>query len=270
MYKCIEGVNENGELNINRKEIPIGEVAYYARENSWDHRQHGSSRYSVHWGIVENHYLGEVCLQLYEPFDRRMINGIPIKEFRTPTEWQKLPKGWTYSTQLYELGWNDWKEDIAKNMPCRLDHPEDLKAAIEEGLFVKVQDNDHCEIGTEIDKHGFRIVRSYPMGKYYPTYASVRCDRLYRTYDEAQKWIDEYEAELNRQAALSDYEWSVELIDKTIAKAKFFGYITEDQAVEAKERLLAMDDVENLHTRVGNGKIEYRYERHKRWYGLEF
>lgn len=65
------------ELNINRKEHPIGSVVYFIKQRGYDKE--------VSFGIVEEHYPDVICLQLYELIDTRLINGIPIKDFITPT-----------------------------------------------------------------------------------------------------------------------------------------------------------------------------------------
>lgn len=33
----------------------------------------------------------------------RLINGVPFDDFRSETEFKKVPKGWTYSTDLYTV-----------------------------------------------------------------------------------------------------------------------------------------------------------------------
>lgn len=247
------------ELEINRKTIPKGEVAYFL-ENTYQ-----IGRKKISYGIVEEHYHSEIVLQLYEPFDRRTINGVPIKEFETPTKWMKLPKGWTYSTQLFELGTNDWKIDKAKK-PFDFKNPANIKEAITEGLLVKVQDNDHCSIETEIDKkEGFRIIRRYPMFDYHPTYVSKLYNEVYVTYDEAKAEMDAIEAEYMRISNLSDLEWSWEQIEKSLSKAIFFGYITEEQAEDIRKRINDLGNVEDLNTRVSKNTVQWRYEKEKRW-----
>jgi hypothetical protein len=52
--------------------------------------------------------------------------------------------------------------------------------------------------------------------KQYETHTSIRPDKAFFTYAEAQKEVDANNAELERIANLSDYDWSVEQIDKTL------------------------------------------------------
>ena len=148
-------------------------------------------------------------------------------------------------------------------------YDEDIKKAISNGFLIKVQEKDHCIFETEIDKEkGWRIVRKY-YDNYKPPYVSRFYYDVYATYDEAKEKADEIKAELDRQANLTDYEWSVEQIDKMLYKAAKFNYITEEQAKEFRQRLLALDDVEEVCCRVCNRSVQWKYDHHKKWKTLK-
>lgn len=53
-----------------------------------------------------------------------------------------------------------------------------------------------------------------------PKYQTILCHELYRTYKEAKKEVDENIEEFIRQSNLTDYEWSVEQIDKNLLRWK--------------------------------------------------
>lgn len=249
------------ELKINRKDLPVGSVGYFVERSN-----NPPYEYQVHFGIVKVHYPGEIALQLYELVDVRLINGTPIKEFETPTRWMKLPKGWTYSTKLYDLSFGEFNHDPSD---YNLEKPEDILKAIDNGILVKVQDNDHARIETEIDKKdGFRIVRNYPPYDFYRTYVTVRFDKVYATYEEAKKELDAINAEFERQSELSDYDWSLEQIDKDINKCVAMAYITEKQGKEYRQRLIDMGKVEDIETRVFNGGLQWKYWKKKKWQTL--
>ena len=243
---------------INKKDFEIGQVAYFVEND-----RNTPYKWHVAFGIVEEHYTYEIALQLYELADRRLINGIPVNDFETPTRWQKLPKGWTYTTELFELSHSEPPAGEYK-----INNPADILKAIEDGVLVKVQEVDHAHFEAEIDqKNGFRIVRKYPMFEtwQYRYYVSVNYMELYHTYEEAQKVIDDRVAEFQRQAALSDYDWSVEQIDHSIEKAIRNGIITKEDGEIFRERLLQMDNVEDIETRVTNKGLEWKYWKNKRW-----
>lgn len=248
------------EIQINRKTISIGEVAYYIKNTDTPYK------YTVHWGIVEEHYHYEVVLQLYEQRERRLINGIPYNDFPNVTEWKKLPKGWTYSTNLYTFDF----EPIETDKHYYLSEPDDLKRAIADGELVKVREKQHTHIDVEIDsKKGYRLVKKSKPYSYHQDWVSKPYMEIYATYEEAWAKIKEIEAEFKRQAELSDYDWSVEQIDKTISRAVAFSIITEDQAKTIRDRLLAMDNVEDIVIRIHNMAIQWRYEKNKRWIAIE-
>lgn len=252
-------------LDINRKEFPIGSVVYYIKMRPYELIRFG--QYEVAFGIVEDHYPGTVCVQLYEPFDRREINGIPIKQFETPSKWQKLPKGWTYNTELFKLSFTKPSDKWFKEF--RLDNPEHILEAIKDGSLVKVQENDHAHIETEIDKNkGWRIVRNYPFGEYHPTYESISFHEIYATYQEAKDVIDKIEAERKRQAELSDYEWSVEQIDHDLDRWARFYSIPDDIKQKYRQWLLSRDNVEDIETRVAEGGIQWKYDKNKKWMNI--
>ena len=193
-------------LDINRKNYPIGSVVYFIKKYGY--------KWEVAYGIVEEHYVDTICLQLYELLDTRLVNGIPIKDFKTPTRWQKLPKNWSYDTKLFEITYGKYLHDPKD---YSLEKPDDILKAIKDGVLVKVQDNDHAHIEDEIDsKQGWRILRKYRVYEYHPTFISVKYYEVYDSYNKAKEVINEHEAEFKRQSELSDYDWSVEQIDKIL------------------------------------------------------
>lgn len=194
-------------LDINRKEIPVGSVVYFVDKFKYKIPGH---TYGVSFGIVEEHYTSEICLQLIEPKDTRLINGVPILECPCVGPWHKLPNGWTCDTKLFEESNSE-----SLKLPDIKD-PQDILNAYKSGVLVNVQDNPHSRAETEIDKYcGWRIViRAEPTPR---SYVSVPFHEIYRTYDEAKAVVDEEYAEFDRQASLSDYEWSVEQIDRTLS-----------------------------------------------------
>ena len=91
---------------------------------------------------------------------------------------------------------------------------------------------------------------------------------MYRTYDEAQKEVDEHIAEYKRQAALSDYDWSVGQIDKVLGYYKNIYNLTDSEVKQYRDWILAQDDIENVELRIHFGNLEWRdWERHKKWHG---
>lgn len=250
----------NSELNINRQEIPVGTVVYYIKKHSHEWR--------VDFGTVEEHYTSEICIQLYDLADTRLINGVPANEFVTPTKWKKLPKGWSSNTELFECS-NIKLPAIVKTLS--LSKTDDILTAIKEGILVKVQNIDYCHFCTEIDsKKGWRIIRQYPMTEHHPEYKSFIPCELFRTYEEAQKMIDIHQAKLKRQANLSDLEWSIEQIDKVIDRWAITYDISTEEKAKCRERIMCIDKLENVETKVSGGMVQWKYEDKKRWMTVEY
>lgn len=248
------------ELSINRQEIPIGSVVYFLTTNQ-------QGRKTIKFGTVEEHYTYEICLQLYDFCERRMIDGVPVEQIETPTRWQKLPKGWTYDTRLYELDYRPLPNIVKE---CKLNNPADVLRAIEQGVFVKVQTLDYGHFEDVIDKEkGWRLERKYPYGEYHPAYTSVRFDKVYTTYEETKAVLDAELAEFARQAELSDYDWSVEQIDKELNRwAKMYG-VSDEEKKKYRDWLLALDNVEDVEVRFITGGIQWKYWKNKRWMNIE-
>ena len=127
----------------------------------------------------------------------------------------------------------------------------------------------HGDITTEITKDGFRIVKKYPMWKHHIDHTSVRPDKVYFTYEEAKKEVDENIAEFNRQASLSDYDWSVEQIDKTLKRYQIINDATDEEVKQYRDWLLAMSNVEDVETRIFGGDIQWKYWKNKKWNNIE-
>ena len=244
---------------MNNKEFDNGQVVYFIKKNGW--------KWSVDFGTVIEVCHNEVWIQMYAPKERRLINGIPYNDFETPTRWQKLPKKWTYNTKLFDLHYEPY--DVALIDRWHIDKPNEVKEAIDKGLLVEEKVIDHSTMYTEIDKNkGWRIVRQTDT-KYKPNEVSKMVNEVYATYQEAKDAIIAHDNELKRQASLTDYEWSVEQIDHTLNRALTVGMITPNEAELMRERLLAMDNVEDIETRLHMNNVQYKYWKNKRWITLE-
>ena len=68
---------------------------------------------------------------------------------------------------------------------------------------------------------------------------------IYFTYEEAKKEVDDNIAEFNRQAELSEYDWCVEQIDKTLSRFKFYKGLSDEEINQYREWILGLDNIEN-------------------------
>ena len=221
------------------------------------------------FGEVVEHYGGQTTIQLYDYRDRRVINGVPANEFETPTRWQKLPKGWTYNTELMHLTYElpSESETVFSVMSTNSFFNEEvLKQAIHNGFLVKMQENDYGEFEVEIDKHkGWRIIRQYRNRKYHAPYLTVPFNKLCKTPKEVDTQATEITKELMRQAALSDVEWSIEQIDDTLNRWAYLYSIPDDTKQKYRDYILQFDNIEDVEIRLYCGNIEWKHWKKKKW-----
>lgn len=243
------------------KKFNPGDIVY------WCHHR-GNADYSVHYGMVDEQFSDAVVIDYLALRERRRVDGVPIDEFQSEQRYRKLPKGWTYNTKLFELTWDDltYEENI---FILDISRPEILKEAYDKGYLVKDSTIFHGVIEDEITKDGFRIVKKYPMWEHHIDHVSIRPDKVYFTYKEAKKEVDENIAEFHRQASLSDYDWSVEQIDKTLDMWKAFNDVSDKEVKAYRDWLLGMKDVENIETRLWGKEIQWKYWKNTRWNYIE-
>lgn len=228
----------------------------------------GNGKYEVRWGMVDEQFSDAVCIDYLSPRERRLIDGISFDEFKDEQHYRKLPKGWTYNTELFKLEWEEMPDD-EKNFIINFHNPETIKEAYEKGYFVKSRKIYHGDVEAEITKQGFRLVKKYPMWDHKIDYVSVRPDKVYFTYNEAKKEVDDEVAEFQRQASLSDYDWAVEQIDKDLERYKNLYGISEDVIKQYRDWLLSMKNVEDIETRLSGGGIQWKYWKNKKWMNIE-
>ena len=234
----------------------------------WCHSD-GGGKYSVKYGIIEEQYNPtEVFVQFLAPRESRLVNGISINKFESDGKYKKLPNGWTYNTDLYELTWEPLTEE-EKNFKLDIKDPATIKEAFNRGFIVKDEEIYHGTIVTDVTKDGYKVVKRYPSWMHHICNASIESWYLYYAYEEAQKIVNCNLQELYRQAALSDYEWSVEQIDKTL---RWWQYITNQSDLEVHEYrdwLLRRDNIEDIETRTFGGQVQWKYWKNQRWNNIE-
>lgn len=244
-----------------KKRFNNGDIVY------WCHHA-GNADYSVKFGMVDEQFSDAVCIDYLASRERRRIDSVPIDEFKNEQRYRKLPKGWTYDTRLFEITY-DALSDKEKNYKLDITKPESIKIAYDKGYLVKDNTIFHGQVEAEITKEGFRIIKKYPNWQHHITHISVRPDKVYFSYDEAKKEVEDNIAEFNRQASVSDYDWSVEQIDKTLNYWQTISFATDDERRSYRNWLLAMDNVEDIEVRVSGGNIQWKYWKNRRWNNIE-
>ena len=235
-----------------------GDVVYWCEH-------HGNADYRVNYGIVDEEYHNAVCVSLIEPLETRKINGVPFNDFHDDT-FHKLPKGWRYDTKLFDLTYDPLPEGLAH---IDLRRPEDVLNALKNGWMVKSETINHGVPHTHITKEGYRVYIDYGtcMGLYdrHRTTVALKKDEVYFSFEEAKSIVDKNIDEFNRQAALSDEEWSIEQIEKSLLRYRLSFGIAEDMIEKCRQYLLSLSDLAEVETRVVANGLQWKYSRNKRW-----
>lgn len=223
-------------------------------------------RYEVKWGKIESFGLHCTHIEMYELRNRMIIDGVSIWDWQPDGKKKKLPKGWTYNTRLFDIDY----EPISDNFKnARMDSPEDLQMLIDEKVFIRVKDNINYHPEAEISKDGWELVRRSDE-KYKPTYIELRNDRLYSTYAEAKAEVDAKYAEFQRQAELSDEEWSKEKILETINRwVSIYGLPSQERYEKIYDFLMNHERVEDVEVRIYMRHLQWKYDKNKKWLDVE-
>ena len=253
MNKCLD--------ELNPKQFNIGQIVYFTNDigDHWG------------WGIVDDIYSDGYAIALYEPVDCRCVNGVPVAEYNFDQDYKKLPKGWDYNMDLINLSWDNHKE--LKKIKFNYKDIDSIQNAIDKGLIVRPSSQDRAGYpDVDITKDGYRIVwkhdlySSDPAKRKRPDYAIVNWRYIYSSYEEAIAKVDAYNAELQRQAKLSDYDWSLEQIDKALSQA----FCIDDEGKnKIKQWLIDNTRIEEVVIRTLGGIPEWKCEGNKRWKQLD-
>ena len=214
----------------------------------------------VQFGVVDQYDSsgGLAYIDLLELPDYRYVNGIPVADFQTEEEWHKLPKGWSYDTELFRIEDRTPQEVRTRRNQLRIDRPEDIRAAIEEGILVYACENYHGVIEAEIDRHkGWRIAKHYPAwtlnyAHRHQTYVRVKEEEMFGSYKDAARYLCERRKAKEELANLTDEEWSWKEIKAVLRPLQ--------EVVQAKcERFLStLPDIDDVEIRRKGRRIEWR------------
>ena len=245
-----------------------GDIVYWCLDK-------GNGHYDVAWGMVDEVFHDAVVVDHLEPMERRLIKPrwdtkyYPLDKFED-TRYHKLPKGWTYELEMYDIIYEVPPEEMQRGANVlNLNDVGRIKELYAKGILVKSSKKFHGDIEAEITKEGYRIVKKYPMWSHHIDHRWVRPDLIRFSYDEAKKDVENERAEFIRISELSDYEWSMENIEKTTKLFRVANGL-DDRSHEVKEirdffSKMEPRDVERVESRVSLGRFQWKFENQKRW-----
>lgn len=223
-------------------------------------------KFSVHWGRVDEQYFGEARIDYLAVKERRLIDGVPIDEFKSEDKFKKLPKGWGPDTKLFEI-------TLApiENRFMNIRNPKVIKRLYSEGLLVKRGTIFPGTVEAEITRDGYRLVKKY--NSYLPRRidsTTVPISQLYKRYAGAKLEVIRNREEFIRQSELTPLEWSIEQIDKDLNRWQQLNGETEIEKEALRVRLLELERVEDIETRLWGSSIQWKYWKNKRWNNIEY
>lgn len=223
------------------------------------------SNYYVTYGVIDCLSDSGAMIDLLSIYERRRVNGIPINEFESETKFKKLPKGWTWNTELFEITFDNF-DKWTKDDYLSLTDAENVKRLLDKGILVRTREIFDGEIQAEITKEGYRIIKTYPMfRRTKQKSATVPYHKLYHDFKSAEKEAESLNAEIERQATLTDEEWSIEQIEHDIARYKKLYGVPDEEANKILNVLKSDKKVVDIETRIFGGEFQWKYWKNKKW-----
>ena len=252
-------------LNEYTEKFPQGSVVYYIESVQ--------NTQLVKFGLAHEYFHDALRVKLLHVKDARLINGIPYSEFETPTRKKKLPKGWTYNTVL-------WEEDCSESLfdkigGIQLNEPDKILEAYNKGYLIDAEKYDDSWIEAVIEQDGYYLKRVYPSLYNQPQrrtnpYIFVPYHKVYHTFEEAQKVVDDWKAEQQRKGQLTDFEWNKEALEYELGRFQRMYNKSDEDIQQIKDFILTRPDFEDLDFKIGQGMFQFKNYKRKRWINVEF
>lgn len=190
---------------------------------------------------------------------------VSFSEFKSETEMHKLPKNWSYDTDLFWVE-NRYPQDDYFNFDIR--DRKKIKQLYDEGWFVELDKNDHRHIQAEFDHGYYKVVKKSLFYNIHqkPLFYNLPYNRIFLNYDEAQKKAKQlYEIEKNvsliafHNDCMDDLKECLTFISDADRRAKY------------REKILSMGEIEKFILRHVDGKILWSYRNAKplKWQEVE-
>lgn len=240
------------------EKYPPESVVYFVEGNIPD-------GYDVNFGIVKEYYSDRILLQIVHLKDTRLVDGIPYNKVLNWGEWKKVPKDWEYTDRLFEITYSTDLNKYLENLD--ITNPKSILEAYRLGILIDNKDYDFSHIEVDFEKDGkYRLVKKFYNYERTPSNTRfLEYHKIYKTYSEAQSEADNIMAEFNRQVNLSDYDWSLEQIDK-----KIDSFISIEESQKYKDFIrnnFTQKEIENMDIRVSMMKLQIK-KKGQKWHDL--
>jgi hypothetical protein len=251
---------------IDRRDIKENQIVFFLeRHNTQPHD------FYIGYGVVDFYSCTDVCVDWLGRKDNRIVVTLdgkrtPFTEFKNDTEYRKLPKGWTYDTKLYDIEYDNSDAETINKILSLKGVDKQVRTAYDCGILVKKTLTDYEGIDATVDKDGYKLSRKLQMWVQHRTGGTYRYDELFATFDEAKKALDDYKAEQTRIANLSDREYALEDIHKTVNRHKNIYHESDEYYKNVLDFFEnRCDNVEDVDVRIYGGVIQWKYYKNLRW-----
>lgn len=253
---------------IDRRDIKEGQIVFFLERHNMSPHD-----FYIGYGVVDFYSCTDVCVDWLGFKDNRIVVTLdgkrtPFAEFQNDVKYRKLPKGWGCATRLFDIEYDDSDAEIKNEILSMKGLDKQIREAYNRGILVKKSLTDYENIESFVDKDGYKLSRKLPYGMH-RTGSTYRFDELFATFDEAKKALDDYKAEQTRRANLSDREWVLEDVAKTINRHRNIYH----ESIEYYENVLDFfenrcNNVEDVEVRIYGGVIQWKYYNKKKWNNL--
>lgn len=258
------------------KNLKKGTIVYYVTDRFRKHYA-DSTAWSVEFGVFDglSSYRiskdnvmtsqSEGIVLTLERKDCRWVktltsNWMPFGEFKSETEMHKLPKNWSYDTDLFWVE-NRYPQGDCFNFDIR--DRKKIKQLYDEGWFVGVDKNDHRHIEVEFDHDYYKVVKKGHSAMYTNRYCkdlfyNLSHNRIFLNHNEARKKAEQlYEIEKN-MSLIACHNSCMEALKENLM------FISDaDRRAKYRRKILSMGEIEKFILRHIDGKILWSYRNTK-------
>lgn len=243
--------------------VELGQVVYFIDRNP------KNGLYFVNFGVVSDIYEDSIYAELYERIVFRLVNGIDSRDIPLVGEWNKLPKHWDKPEVQKKMLNITSRNNLNEEDIISLADIEGLKKAIMDGILVHPSRNDHTSIELDISKYGYRIVKKGSgYGEYHPDGRFLSNTEIYESFGDAFNDLKEIHKEMERQANMTDEEWSLELINHELRRYQDLFDVSDESMGKYSDFFLSLPDIEDVEVRIYSGHLQWKYDETKIWKDL--
>ena len=251
------------------KNLKEGTIVYYVT-NRFRKYYADPTAWSVEFGVFDGlstcciskgNVMTEGIILPLECKDCRYVKTLtsdwtPFYEFRSETEWHKLPKNWSYDTELFWVE-NRYPQGDYLNFDIR--DRKKIKQLYDEGWCVGVDKNDHRHIEVEFDHDYYKVVKKGRSAMYTNRYCkdlfyNLSHNRIFLNHNEARKKAEQlYEIEKN-MSLIAFHNSCMKALEEHLM------FISDaDRRAKYRRKILSMGEIEKFVLRHVDDKILWSY-----------